>query len=82
MKHSANALILAILYLVFFLTSGLLALEIGQLFGLTQILLSSDGLDGDTLFDRFYNLIARETKITGVLFEIQVSAYLHRGSSI
>ena len=60
------------LYVVFCLSSALWALEVAQLIGLVDLLLSPDGLDSDSLFDRFYDLVARETKATGVLLEAQV----------
>ncbi|KAI0314350.1 hypothetical protein OF83DRAFT_1063979 [Amylostereum chailletii] len=72
MKNRANAIILFVLYLLFFLSTSLWALELAQLIGLDEILLSSDGLSTDPLFNRFYALVARETKITGVLFECQM----------
>lgn len=72
LKNRANALILIILYLVFLVSTTLWGLELAQLIGLDEILLSPSGLDTDGLFNRFYDLVARETKITGVLFECQV----------
>lgn len=65
-------MVLLVLYLVFLISTALWALELAQLVGLDEILLSPDGLDADGLFNRFYALVARETKITGVLFECQV----------
>lgn len=73
LRHPANAAILVILYVVFCVSSALWALEIAQLFGLVELLLSPDGLSTDALFNHFYDLISRETKITGVLFELQVA---------
>lgn len=72
LRNRANAFILLILYSIFFVSTALWALELAQLVGLDEILLSSNGLNTDGLFDRFYTLVARETKITGVLFECQV----------
>ena len=69
-------MILVILYVVFCISSALWALEVAQLFGLVELLLSPDGLSTDALFNRFYDLIARETKITGVLFEFQVGGII------
>ena len=69
----SNAIILALLYGVFFISSALWALEVAQLFGLVELLLSPDGLSSDELFNRFYALVARETRITGILFNFQVS---------
>ena len=71
-------MILFILYVVFCISSALWALEVAQLLGLVDLLLSPDGSSTDELFNRFYDLIARETKITGVLFEIQVRCIIHR----
>ena len=65
-------MVLVVLYAVFLLTTSLWGLEVAQLMGLDEFLLSPDGLDSDSLFDRFYDLVARETKATGVLFEAQV----------
>lgn len=61
------------LYVLFLITTSLWALEVAQLMGLDDILLSPDGLDTNSLFSRFYGLLARETKVTGVLFAFQVS---------
>lgn len=72
MKAHANLIILFALWLLFFISTALWGLELAQLLGLNQILLLPDGLSADPLFNRFYDLIARETKITGVLFECQV----------
>ena len=69
-------MVLVVLYAVFLLTTSLWGLEVAQLMGLDEFLLSPDGLDSDSLFDRFYDLVARETKVTGVLFEIQVIEFL------
>ena len=69
-------MILTVLYTVFLLSSALWALEVAQLFGLVEILLSPDGLSTDALFNRFYDLVARESRITGILFDIQVSSRL------
>lgn len=70
--HS-NLLILSVLYMVFFCTSALLALEVAQLAGLVEMLLQPNDSSTEAKFNTFYALIARETKITGVLFECQVS---------
>lgn len=71
----SNAIILIVLYVVFCLSTALWALEVAQLMGLVDMLLSPDGLSTDALFNRFYDLIAGETKVTGVLFESQVSCF-------
>ena len=73
MKNPYNALILAVLYVVFCLSSALWALEVAQLIGLVDLLLYPDGLSTDALFNRFYDLIASETRVTGILFQTQVS---------
>ena len=65
-------MVLVVLYAVFLLTTSLWGLEVAQLMGLDEFLLSPDGLDPNSLFNRFYDLVARETKVTGVLFEAQV----------
>ena len=54
------------------MSTALWSLELAQLLGLNQVLLAPNGLSADGLFNRFYDLVARETKITGVLFECQV----------
>ena len=61
------------LYVVFCLSSALWALEVAQLIGLVDLLLSPDGLPTDALFNRFYDLIASETRVTSILFQAQVS---------
>lgn len=66
-------MVFLVLYLVFLVSTALWALELAQLVGLDEILLSPDGLETEGLFNRFYALVARETKITGVLFECQVT---------
>ena len=73
LKNPYNALILAVLYVVFCLSSALWALEVAQLIGLVDLLLYPDGLSTDALFNRFYDLIASETRVTGILFQTQVS---------
>lgn len=73
-KQRVNIAILCILYIVFLFTTALWALEVAQLMGLDGILLYPNDLSTDAKFKSFYALIARETKITGVLFECQVSA--------
>lgn len=77
LKRRSNALILAVLYVVFLLTTALWGLEVAQLFGLVDLLLSPRGLSDDALFYRFYDLIARETKVTGILFLCQVRSPVH-----
>ncbi|GJE97707.1 hypothetical protein PsYK624_139280 [Phanerochaete sordida] len=72
LRSPSNAIILIVLYVVFFLSSALWALEIAQLAGLIDLLLSPDNLAADALFSRFYDLIARESRVTGVLFESQM----------
>ena len=72
LRHTPNLIVLSVLYAVFLLTTSLWGLEIAQLMGLDGFLLSPDGMDSESLFNRFYDLVARETKVTGVLFEIQV----------
>ncbi|EKM49733.1 uncharacterized protein PHACADRAFT_265383 [Phanerochaete carnosa HHB-10118-sp] len=67
-------MVLVVLYAVFCLSTALWALEVAQLIGLVDMLLSPDGLSTDALFNRFYDLIARETKVTGILFESQMVA--------
>ncbi|KAJ7719832.1 hypothetical protein B0H16DRAFT_1554042 [Mycena metata] len=71
-KNRSGLIILFVLYTVFFLSSALLALEIAQLFGLVDLLLYPNDLSTDAKFARLYALIARETSITGVLFECQM----------
>ena len=78
LRAPPNAIILIVLYVVFCLSTALWALEVAQLIGLVDLLLSPDGLSTDGLFNRFYDLIARETKVTGVLFESQASAIFAR----
>jgi hypothetical protein len=64
-----------LLYVIFLVASALWALELAQLLGLNEVaLLAPHGLSGDALFDRFYGLVASETKVTGVLFQCQVGA--------
>lgn len=58
---------------MFFCTTALLALEIAQLAGLIDLILNANDKSTDAKFKILYALIARETKITGVLFECQVS---------
>ena len=60
------------LWLLFLVSTALWGLELAQLLGLNQILLKPSGLEPNALFNRFYDLIASETKVTGVLFECQV----------
>lgn len=74
LRNKSNVLILAILYLLFFMSTALWGLELAQLAGLNQILLLDHlgNLSTDEMFNRFYDLVARETKITGVLFQSQV----------
>jgi len=74
LRVPSNAGILVVLYIVFCLSTALWALEVAQLIGLVDMLLSPDALSPDALFNRFYNLIAGETKVTGVLFESQMIA--------
>ncbi|GLB38063.1 hypothetical protein LshimejAT787_0411140 [Lyophyllum shimeji] len=71
-SHPANALITLILYAVFVITAALWALEVAQLMGLVSLLLHPNDLSTDAKFTVFYNLIARETKLTGVLFKCQM----------
>ena len=75
LRNPFNALILAVLYVVFCLSSALWALEVAQLIGLVDLLLSPDGLPTDALFNRFYDLIASETRVTSILFQAQVSVF-------
>ncbi|GJE97705.1 hypothetical protein PsYK624_139260 [Phanerochaete sordida] len=72
LRAPSNALILIVLYAVFCLSTALWALELAQLAGLVDLLLSPDNLTADALFNRFYDLIAGETRVTGVLFETQM----------
>ncbi|GJE97702.1 hypothetical protein PsYK624_139230 [Phanerochaete sordida] len=72
LRAPAHALILGVLYAVFCLSTALWALEVAQLAGLVELLLHPDGLGTDALFNRFYDLIAGETRVTGVLFETQM----------
>ncbi|VDB96650.1 unnamed protein product [Peniophora sp. CBMAI 1063] len=72
LKARANLYVLLAIWLLFLFTSTLWSLELAQLIGLDEILLSPDGLSPDSLFNRFYNLVARETKVTGVLFQSQM----------
>ncbi|TBU51134.1 hypothetical protein BD310DRAFT_942687 [Dichomitus squalens] len=74
LRNPYNALILGVLYLVFCLSSALWALEVAQLIGLVDLLLSPGTLTTDALFNRFYDLIARETRVTGILFQSQMVA--------
>ncbi|KAJ7840785.1 hypothetical protein B0H13DRAFT_2287012 [Mycena leptocephala] len=71
-KNRSGLIILFVLYTVFLLSSALWALEIAQLFGLVDLLLYPNDLSTDNKFARLYALIARETSITGVLFECQM----------
>ncbi|KAJ7480638.1 hypothetical protein FB451DRAFT_1238109 [Mycena latifolia] len=71
-KNHSGIIILFVLYTVFLLSSALWALEIAQLFGLVDLLLYPNDLSTDNKFARLYALIARETSITGVLFECQM----------
>ena len=73
LKHPSNLIILSVLCLLFLITTSLWALELAQLIGLDELLLSSNLLDANSLFNRFYILVARETKVTGILFEAQAS---------
>ncbi|KAJ3994366.1 hypothetical protein F5050DRAFT_1575759 [Lentinula boryana] len=72
LKNQANVTILLILYLLFFITSTLWSLEVAQLMGLVELLLDPQDLSTDGQFNVFYALIARETKLTSVLFESQM----------
>ncbi|KAI0698352.1 hypothetical protein BC835DRAFT_1269111 [Cytidiella melzeri] len=72
LKNQANMTILLSLWFLFLISTALWGLEIAQLIGLNQILVAPNGLSPDSLFNRFYDLVARETKITGVLFECQM----------
>ncbi|KIK51003.1 hypothetical protein GYMLUDRAFT_89171 [Collybiopsis luxurians FD-317 M1] len=69
----ANIVILFILYVLFLITSALWALEVAQLMGLVDLLLKPKDLSTTGQFNIFYALIARETKVTSVLFEIQTA---------
>ncbi|KAJ6626259.1 hypothetical protein B0H10DRAFT_548388 [Mycena sp. CBHHK59/15] len=71
-KNGAGVIILLVLYAVFLLSSALWALEIAQLIGLVDLLLYPNDLSTDSKFESFYALIARETSITGILFECQM----------
>ncbi|KAJ7436262.1 hypothetical protein B0H11DRAFT_1936851 [Mycena galericulata] len=71
-KNRSTLIILCVLYTVFLLSSALWALEIAQLFGLVGLLLYPNDLSTDNKFAQFYALVARETSITGVLFECQM----------
>ncbi|KAF8156483.1 hypothetical protein K438DRAFT_1942796, partial [Mycena galopus ATCC 62051] len=71
-KNRSGLIILSVLYMVFLLSSVLWALEIAQLFGLVDLLLYPNDLSTDNKFALFYALVARETSITGVLFECQM----------
>lgn len=77
LTNKSTLAILIILYLLFFFSSALWALEVAQLIGLDGILLHPNDLSTDAKFNIFYDLIARETKITGVLFECQVRLAWH-----
>ncbi|KAI0085778.1 hypothetical protein BDY19DRAFT_895986 [Irpex rosettiformis] len=72
LRAQGSPFVLISLWLLFLVSTALWGLELAQLLGLNQILLAPNGLQPDALFDRFYNLIASETKITGVLFECQM----------
>ena len=72
MNFRANVLVLLFIWVLFLFTGTLWSLELAQLIGLDDILLSPDGLSPDSLFNRFYDLIAHETKATGVLFQSQM----------
>ncbi|KAG7093443.1 hypothetical protein E1B28_007121 [Marasmius oreades] len=72
LKNRANLLILLILYVLFFITSALWALEVAQLVGLVELFLDPKDLSTDGQFNVFYALVAKETKITSVLFECQM----------
>ncbi|GJE97672.1 hypothetical protein PsYK624_138930 [Phanerochaete sordida] len=74
LRTPSNVLVLAVLYVVFCLTTALWALEVAQLIDLVDLLLHSDGLQTDALFNRFYDSIANKTRITGILFECQMIA--------
>lgn len=76
LKNHANIIILLVLYVLFFITSTLWSLEVAQLMGLVELLLDPKDLSTDGQFNVFYALIARETKLTSVLFESQVSCVL------
>ncbi|TFK31909.1 hypothetical protein BDQ12DRAFT_568405, partial [Crucibulum laeve] len=71
-KHQANFSILVVLYLVFLLTASLWSLEGAQLMGLVDLLLNPNDLSTNDKFNTFYALIARETKITSILFQCQM----------
>ncbi|KAJ7786749.1 hypothetical protein B0H14DRAFT_3583119 [Mycena olivaceomarginata] len=71
-KNHSSLIILFVLYTVFLLSSALWALEIAQLSGLVDLLLYPNDLSTDNKFARLYAMIARETSITGVLFECQM----------
>lgn len=73
LRSRVNMTILFILHALFCLTSALWALEVAQLIGLDQLLLNPKDSSTDEKFNVFYALIARETKITSVLFKSQVS---------
>lgn len=69
----ANFLTLFILYVVFAFTSTLWALQITQLFGIRDyILTNNDNLSTNQVFANYYDFIARQTKLTAVLFQCQV----------
>ena len=72
LKSRANLYVLLAIWVLFLFTSTLWSLELAQLVGLDNILLSPDGLSPDSLFNRFYDLVAHETKATGVLFQSQM----------
>ncbi|KAJ4463676.1 hypothetical protein C8J55DRAFT_531428 [Lentinula edodes] len=72
LKKHANIIILLVLYVLFFITSTLWSLEVAQLMGLVELLLDPRDLSTDGQFNVFYALIARETKLTSVLFESQM----------
>ncbi|ESK91856.1 hypothetical protein Moror_10508 [Moniliophthora roreri MCA 2997] len=72
LKNHANAVIFTILYVLLFITSALWSLEVAQLIGLVELLLDPKDLSTDSQFNIFYALVARETKITSVLFECQM----------
>ena len=84
LEYRSNAAIFCVLYLLFFISTALWGLELAQLMGLNQVILLDhpDNLTTDDLFNRFYDLVARETKITGVLFESQVCTQCSSHESI
>ncbi|KAI0034499.1 hypothetical protein K488DRAFT_38072, partial [Vararia minispora EC-137] len=73
LKNSVNATILAILYVVFLFTSALWGIGLVHILSLNHVmLLAPNGLSGDALFNRYYVLLARETRIMDILFHCQM----------